>query len=329
MMDGCRAGSALFLWTVVLLLVAQCAIAPAVALNASVDLEIGSSGSVPFHVSGIKPGDNGTIAIDLHNNGPHRCIVHLFVTNISEQDFSTDGAHLDDYLRFTISHSTLEGNITFPAFIRDLPDAYPSNRTLNITHINASETIPLSWQWEFQETGSPTNDVQGDSLTFDIVFVMEDLTPAASPASPPSPAHGSWHSSGIQQSSNSFVSPVVSIPASPTPEPIPSPVGPTQESRDGSMDHGSETRFGVDLSGLLAGPDTALLLPVAFAVLILGLGAMVLRKMYRSWTTGISPPTLKDAIKEKHPGDEQGKSGTGAGSREGKDDLAEGRGRNR
>jgi hypothetical protein len=271
-------GSSSHLWVLIgVLLALALVIQPGTALN-PVDLEIGGSGSVPFHVANIKPGDNGTILIDLHNNGPKRCCLHLFIDNITEQDFGTDGARLDDYLKFTISHSRLQGNITFPALIHELPDRYPAEKSLNITQIYPGEMITLAWWWEFPESGLPMNDAQGDSLGFDIVFILEDQEPSQIYHTFGSFTGGIGRTTEIA-GNESVVGATLPLPDG-TPFTGTNPDGSMEGGKDATA-NGDQSTSGIGLSAIVAGPDTAFFLPLTLGILLLGCAAVAVRRILR------------------------------------------------
>jgi hypothetical protein len=45
--------------------------------------------------------------------------------------------------------------------------------------LNAGETVSLTWRWEFLETGESQSDAQGDSLSFTINYLLQELPPGA------------------------------------------------------------------------------------------------------------------------------------------------------
>ena len=186
-----------------------------------VDLELGGEGATGWHITSIKPGDSGKSTTTLHNAGYKDGTVTIWISNIlntegTNPEFETgnitEPGELGKYLVFNISHSRLVANITLPTKIENIPQSASSSSYLKIDHLNAGETMVLDWQWELPpQTG---NDVQGDSLSFTINYLLEEL---------PAQDEGSDDSG-----SPSAQAPPTPIPApTPTSTPIPSPT-PTQ-----------------------------------------------------------------------------------------------------
>jgi len=92
-------------------------------------------------------------------------------------------------LLFNLSHERLSTNIAFPATIHELPQSAPDANYIKINRLYAGETVTLNWDWEFPETGEPQNDAQGDSLSFTINYVLEEL-----PADAGEGEDGEYHS---------------------------------------------------------------------------------------------------------------------------------------
>ena len=146
-----------------------------VQAQAPVDLVLGGSGATSWNIAKIKPGDSGTKTVELHNAGSSNGAVTIWISNINETDYAGDGAALDDYLLFNPSCSRLSTNITLPARIRELPQDVSAASYIKINPLYAGESVTLIWQWQFRETGQPQNNAQGDSLSFTINYVLEEL----------------------------------------------------------------------------------------------------------------------------------------------------------
>ncbi len=86
-----------------------------------------------------------------------------------------DTNKLDDYLLFNLSCVRLSSDITLPATIHELPQSASAPNHIEINPLYAGETVTLVWEWEFPETGEPQNDAQGDSLSFTINYLLEEL----------------------------------------------------------------------------------------------------------------------------------------------------------
>jgi len=164
--------------------------APAQAQTPVVDLVLGGEGATGWSVGCVKPGYSGTWEVTLHNAGGENGFVTIWISDINETDWGGDGAALDDYLLFNLSHARLNTNIALPAKIRELPQSVSDAKYIKISRLNAGETVTLNWQWEFPEIGEPQNRAQGDSLSFTINYMLEEL--ALQPGPEPSPPSHQW-----------------------------------------------------------------------------------------------------------------------------------------
>ena len=142
-----------------------------------IDLELGGEGAISWDISNIQPGDSGTKIVELHNAGSKPGLVTIWISNIEEVDYAGDGATLDNYVLFNLSVARLRTNITLPATIHELPQIGYDPNYLRIDALRPHETLALTWEWEFPETGEPQNDAQGDSFSFTINYLLEGLPP--------------------------------------------------------------------------------------------------------------------------------------------------------
>ena len=143
--------------------------------QAPIDLVLDGEGATSWNIENIKPGDSGTKTVELHNAGSRYGSVTIWISGIDEVDHGGDGAALDDYLLFNLSCERLSSNITLPATIHELPQSASDPNHLRINTLHAGETVTIVWEWEFPETGEPQNDAQGDSLSFSINYLLEEL----------------------------------------------------------------------------------------------------------------------------------------------------------
>ena len=148
---------------------------PTQADEPPVDLELGGEEAISWSIVNIKPGDSGTRAVELHNVGNKKGSVTIWISDIEEVDYGGDGAALDDYLRFNLSCDRLRCNLDLPATIHELPQSVSDSDYVRLTKLYADETLTLVWDWEFVDTGEPQNDAQGDSLSFTINYLLEEL----------------------------------------------------------------------------------------------------------------------------------------------------------
>jgi len=197
---------------------------PVVAQN-SIDLMIGATHSFPWNVSTLKPGSTGTASIDLINNGTMDGTLSIWVSNISQTDAFGDGAALGNYMYFTVTNPRLVSTLPLPARIDAFPTAPLTGNYLVISPVRPGETIPLTWTWEFVDTGQLQNDAQGDSLKFDINYMLVNGTPPL-PTVVPRPYSGYGGSSRtftrsglVQNQSPVNVTPTaeVTLPTNPVP----------------------------------------------------------------------------------------------------------------
>lgn len=157
---------------------------PALAKSPVIDLEIDGEGATSWNISDIKPGDSGTKTVRLHNGGSRSGFVTIWISDIvssegtnpeSETGNTTETGELVDYLAFNLSCSRLDTNVNLPAAFHELPQSAFDSKYVKIEHLYAGEILTLIWQWEFVETGSPQNEAQGDSLSFTVNYLLEEL----------------------------------------------------------------------------------------------------------------------------------------------------------
>jgi hypothetical protein len=142
-----------------------------------IDIIVRATHSFPWNVSTLKPGSSGTASIDLVNNGTIDGTLYIWVDNISQTDAFGDGAALGNYTYFGVAHPLLVSTLPLPSRIDAFPTAPMTENYLVISPVRPGETIPLTWTWEFVDTGQLQNDAQGDSLRFDINYMLVNGTP--------------------------------------------------------------------------------------------------------------------------------------------------------
>jgi len=202
---------------IILLLILLVVPGPVVA-QGPIDLVFGSSGSIPWNESGIEPGSHGSTSIDLINNGTLAGTLYIWVDNISQTDAFGDGAALGKYMYFSITHPNLVSTIPLPSRIDAFPTAPWNASYLVISPVRSGEVVTLNWTWEFVRMGQVQNDAQGDSLRFNISFMLVNETfelPTPTVTTTPLVISASQHqvgssSGGTQSSPNQ--SPVNSSP---------------------------------------------------------------------------------------------------------------------
>ncbi len=147
-----------------------------------VDLELGGEGATSWNISNIKPGDSGTKTVTLHNAGYKNGFVTVWVSDIvnseganpeSETGDSKEPGELGDWLLFGLSGSGLRTNLTLPTTIDNFPQSASDPDYIKLSPLNAGDSVNLDWQWELPSQAD--NDVQGDSLSFTINYLLEEL----------------------------------------------------------------------------------------------------------------------------------------------------------
>jgi hypothetical protein len=168
-------------------LLATALVASPVAAVDPVVLVIGGNGATPWSVTNIKPADSGTKAITILNNGTGAGTLTVWVSNIvntegTPADFEpvpgTTG-ELGDYMTFAAVSARISSNIAMPALISNLPQSAADTRYIKILSLAAGETVNLNWNWTLPS--STGNVVQGDGLTFDINYALEQIVPPTTP----------------------------------------------------------------------------------------------------------------------------------------------------
>jgi hypothetical protein len=156
-------------------------IIPVAPVSGAGELVIGGSGSTPWSISAIAPGDSGTQAITVNNSSSEDATLTIWVSNIvnseglnpePETGNTDEPGELGDYLTFEVAVSGISTNITKPALISNLPQ---SATDTNYIHIAIAEgaTVNINWNWNLPaDTG---NVVQGDGLSLDINYLLEGL----------------------------------------------------------------------------------------------------------------------------------------------------------
>lgn len=195
-----------------------------VCAQGPIDLMIDSTGSFPWHETGIKPGSHGSTSVDFINNGTIDGVLFIWVANISQTDAFGDGAALGTYMYFDIAHPKLVSTLPLPSRIDAFPSAPLSANYIIISRVRPGERISLNWTWEFTETGQVQNDAQGDTLKFDIFYMLVNGGPPVIPTIPGGGGSGYVRTRSASNQSTAMVSPTEEITPvmNITPESMPS-----------------------------------------------------------------------------------------------------------
>ena len=151
---------------------------------------LGGTGVTPWAIGDITPGDNGTVTVNLSNNGSKDGVVTIWISNISngeganpesETGNTSEPGELGDYLILNVSGTNLSTtNFTLPAKIDNFPQSANDTKHIYITPLKAGSTLNLQWEWQLPpDTG---NDIQGDNLSFTINYMLEELPSPSSPS---------------------------------------------------------------------------------------------------------------------------------------------------
>ncbi|QSZ66834.1 hypothetical protein RJ40_04660 [Methanofollis aquaemaris] len=184
--------------TALLLIAALALTLAAPASAATIDLVVDEGTAVPWNESGLAPGEEGENVVMLRNAGISAGTLSLWVSGVIETDGEGDGAALGRYLLFTLSGERLESGVTFPAPLAAFPHGPDDQNMITISRLDAGESVALTWHWKFQEIYKPQNDAQGDTLSFEVTYLLTEI--------PSSPSLSGMRGSGV-------VNPIPSPPA--------------------------------------------------------------------------------------------------------------------
>ncbi len=184
----------LFLAVIIGLVLAGSLPAPVHAAD-PVDLVLGGEGATSWNIENIMPCDSGVKTITLHNAGTDEGFVTMWISDIvsseganpeSETGDTSEPGELIDYLLFNLSSipsNRLSTSLSFPAYLYNFPQSASGPGYIRIIPLNADETVTLNWEWELP---CPTgNEVQGDSVSFTINYLLEEFPPPPPPPPPP------------------------------------------------------------------------------------------------------------------------------------------------
>jgi len=157
--------------------------APVKAADNPVDLVLGGEGATSWNIVNTKPGDSGIKTVELHNAGSKDGFVTIWVSDIinsegmnpeSETGDTTEPGEFTDYLLLNLTADGLSSNINLPATINNLPRSATWSDYIELIPLKAGDTVDLQWGWELP---APTgNDVQGDSISFTINYLLQECT---------------------------------------------------------------------------------------------------------------------------------------------------------
>ncbi|MFC2036137.1 hypothetical protein ACFLUJ_08490, partial [Chloroflexota bacterium] len=147
-----------------------------------VDLELGGEGAISWGIGDIRPGDNGTKLVELHNVGSRSGFVSIWVSDIissegvnpeSETGDVTGSGELDDQLLFGISGNRSSTALNLPATINELPQSFSDPNSIEIVPLRVGDIIDLQWEWNLPIQSN--NDAQGDGISFTINYLLTEF----------------------------------------------------------------------------------------------------------------------------------------------------------
>ncbi len=184
---------------IVTVLAASCllALAPSPLLAADpVRIVLGGSGATPWEITGIVPGMSGTEVITVRNAGTSSGNLTIWISDIVNTEGTPESIQPDagaegdlgDYLSFEIESARLSSNITMPVLITGLPQDVADSGYVRVPSLAAGEMVTLNWNWSLpSDTGNPA---QGDSLSFTINYLLEEIPTVRPPRPTARPTEG-------------------------------------------------------------------------------------------------------------------------------------------
>ncbi|MFC1939142.1 hypothetical protein ACFLXO_00440 [Chloroflexota bacterium] len=146
-----------------------------------VDLVLGGEGATSWNLTNIKPTDNGTKIVELRNIGTRHGFVSIWVSDIisseginpeSETGNTAEPGELNNYLMLNLSGKLTKG-LKLPTTINNLPKSISDPKFIELIPLKAGTAANLTWQWQLPaQTG---NDVQGDSISFTINYLLQEF----------------------------------------------------------------------------------------------------------------------------------------------------------
>ena len=155
--------------------------APAQALE-RVNLELGGEGSTAWNICNIAPGDSGTKPVELCNTYSRNGCISIWISDVvsseglnpeSETGNMAEPGELINYLLLNICCDRLKTNLKLPTTVDCAPQSVTDSNVIMIKPCFGHETINIVWEWEFHETGGSQNDAQGDTLSFNVNYLLE------------------------------------------------------------------------------------------------------------------------------------------------------------
>ncbi|MBN1188529.1 MAG: hypothetical protein JXA46_02140 [Dehalococcoidales bacterium] len=158
--------------------------APAPASAAPLEVSQDESGTTGWDIGPIMPGESGYQTVEIKNTGSSAATLNIWLGNIGGREGTplefvegTPSAtgDLARYLLLDLSADGLTSSFAMPATVDMFPTEVSTTDYLYLARIGSDQTVSLTWHWLLpEETG---NDVQGDSLSFDINYTLNEIPP--------------------------------------------------------------------------------------------------------------------------------------------------------
>src|ERR1035437_1424443 len=164
-----------------------------------VSVKLGGTGATSWAIGNMEPGDSGYRDVTLTNDGMVAGKADIWINNLVGHDGTPayfeptppPNGDMPNNLMLSISGTGLNSDFTMPALVSDFPHGTSSDtHHLWIDSLDPNQTVDMEWTWSLPSyTG---NEVQGDSLAFDISYSLTQLydlpqspSGGSGPAAPP------------------------------------------------------------------------------------------------------------------------------------------------
>jgi hypothetical protein len=167
------------------------------AQTPTVKLNILGFGAVPWNIGNIVPGSSGTQSLSLRNVGSRPGNVTVWLSNVQTQKSAAvspkfaGAPQIDYYLTLGLSGRGISTYVA-PISIRSFPHTADAPNKISLGILGPGQEMELDWHWALPALAG--NGVQGDAVTFDINYMIEELGPetlpprqSAAPYQPPPP----------------------------------------------------------------------------------------------------------------------------------------------
>jgi len=170
--------------------------------NEFLDLVINEGVVVPWGISNIMPGVSGVADVDMHNAGNINGYVSVWIDGITDMEGENPEAEtgnteepgeLRQYLTLNISGEHVapyaaSPDFKLPVVLSEFPQSSNNPLQLSDQPLEAGETIQLQWEWAIPP--QTTNVIQGDSVSFNINYILTQNILVQEPTTLTPPTYG-------------------------------------------------------------------------------------------------------------------------------------------